>query len=375
MVLLMRRRRTRTQIGLDVGGKGVRAVQLTRVGDRYSVSSAALSERTVDDLSESERADRLGRRIQGCVRQEQFHGRHVAAMLNPPAVEFHALDLPPAVLKDANADATQVVRWEVGRLMNEPLDAVETRHWALPVTPVPAPNAIGVATRHDSITQMIEACGHAGLVCRSVDTGATALSRLGKLLNAWGCDQVWGVLDVGCHHARLVLCVGDVPVLVRHAGSGGHIWTERIADSLQVSVKTAEVHKRDHGIAMTGRGVRHPNADRLESRSHTIAPSRELASILLGVVRGELKDLASEVKRSYEYVLSCYPNRHAADLVLVGGGAVMRNLPEFLSSALGIKVRRASDYLDNESCRLDYASGKQRQLEVLASAIGLAVGT
>jgi Tfp pilus assembly PilM family ATPase len=155
-------------------------------------------------------------------------------------------------------------------------------------------------------------------------------------------------------------------VLVRNAGSGQHVWGERIADALQVSVDAAEVHKRDHGIAMTGRGVRHGS-------EHT--PSRELASILLSALRAELNDLASEIKRSYEYVLGCYPGRRAADLVLVGGGATVKNLPEYLGEALGIPVRRASDYLGKESCRLQHVSGKRFPLEKLACAVGLAIGT
>ena len=60
------------------------------------------------------------------------------------------------------------------------------------------------------------------------------------------------------------------------------------------------------------------------------------------------------------------------DLVLVGGGAAMRNLPEFLSDALGIPVRRASDYLNRSTCRVSYEAQQPERFDDYALAIGLA---
>jgi type IV pilus assembly protein PilM len=293
-----------------------------------------------------------------------FRGRDVVTALDPPFVEFHAIELPPAVLADEREDATKVVHWEVGRLLNQPVENVETRHWPLPTKQTPGPNAIGTAARRDVVTQRVNVCNEARLSCAHLDIGAAALSRFGAIINDWRTEEIWGVLDLGFSEARLVLCVEDVPVLVRRAGSGGRAWTDRIAESLQLGAKAAEIYKRDHGIALTGRGVRHASGE---------PPASELASILLSALHNDLRELASEIKRSYEYVLSCYPGRRAADLILVGGGAAMRGLPEFVGGALGIPVRRAFDYAHTDSCRLQYASGKQSRLEVLALAIGLAI--
>ncbi len=369
---MLNRQRKRTPIGLDIGVRGVRAVQLTRPGDEFVVFCAAAHEGSHAGSDTVDQTQRLTTHIQGCVRQATFRGRSAVAVLNPPAVEFHTLELPAAVLASRDASTAQVVRWEVGRLTSEPIDDIETGHWALPPTKVSAPNAIGLAVRRERVSQTFASCARAGLRCTGIDVGAAALARLGTILHTWNSEEVWGILDIGYEEARLLLCVDDVPVLVRRAGPGGQAWTMRIADSLQMSLNSAEVHKREHGIALTSRGARK------ESQN---PPAGEVASILLGTLRGELKDLASEVKRSYEYVLGCYPSRHAADLILVGGGATMRNLSEFLTSVLGIPVRSACDYLGEEHCRLHYAIDDPSapkagcvRVEVLASAIGLAIG-
>ncbi|MGD2108920.1 MAG: pilus assembly protein PilM [Phycisphaerae bacterium] len=366
-------RRGRTPIGLDIGECGVRAVQLIRSGDRFTVQSMAQLAWNVNPAEPAPPAPHRAARVQSCLGMGTFNGRDAIAALNPPAVEFHALELPKTATADGKTDLSEVVRWELKRLATQSDDDVEARHWPLPATNAAAPNAIGVAARRSVISDRIDLCKQAHLLCAQLDTGATALSRVGGILNTWDAKEVWGVLDLGYHDARLVLCVDDVPVLVRRAGAGGRDWTQRIADALQVGHRAAEVHKCDHGIALSARGVR--KTSDAERSGGSEPPGDQLAAILLGALRADLRDLATEIKRSYEYVLSCYPDRRAADLMLAGGGAAMRHLPDYLNSLLGIPVHCASEYLRRDTCRLEYASGKQTRLEGAAMAIGLAVGT
>jgi Tfp pilus assembly PilM family ATPase len=357
-------RRRRTPIGLDIGAGGLRAVQLVESQGIYALGQGAVAEWSVD-MDDDARTERLPDRIRRCLRQTAFSGRSAVTALQPPAVEFHPLELPPAVVAGDPANMVQVVRWEVGRLTHQASGDSETRHWALPPTRVPAPNVIGVAAPRGVIENRMAACAKAGLLCTSVDVNAAALVRLGCALHTWSGDELWAILDIGHRESRLVMCVGDVPVLVRRAGPGGDAWTERIAESLELSRQAAEVHKREHGIASTARGTR---------AAERAAPGGEVAGILLSALRSELKFLALEVKRSYEYALSCYPGRQVRDLVLVGGGATMRRLPEFMGGALGIPVRRATDFLKLPDCRLRFdPPGDAFSLEVFAPAVGLAM--
>jgi len=395
MVALKALQRKRTRIGLDIGVSGIRAVQLTRSANGYVVMNAACADRPSEPGAQATGQDPalafgvrisplLPRQIEECLGRGSFHGKAVAAALSPPDVEFHTLELPAAVLRAEEVEAAQIVRFEVERLMSNTHTPVETRHWLLPQTSVPAPNAIGTGAAHEIIDRTIELCAEAGLICTDLDTTATALTRFGAVLQSRPKDQVWGILDVGDRQARLVLCLDDTPILVRTAGAGGRTWTQHIADALQVSFKAAEIHKREHGIALTGRQTRtsaDEGANSTAKGTEKWGTRSELASLILGALRADLNDLASEVKRSYEYVLSCYPGRRAADLVLCGGGSLLHYFPEFLGNALGIPVRRASSYLQvsglpsgsPEACRLRFSAGQNGPLEVLAVAMGLAI--
>lgn len=363
MISFGRLRHRATAIGLDIGECGTRAVQLVRAGDAFRVHRAARAERNATSLGADPQSDRSTRRtgqIQSCLSGADFRGRTAMTALSSPDVEFHSLELPKA----GPEDLPQIVQFEVKRLFSRQDDRVETGHWLLPNLRGSAQNAIGVVVPYDKVIETVELCRSAGLVCSRVDTGATALSRFGTLLHTWTSQQIWGLLDFSHRQARLILCLEDLPVLVRTVGAGSQVWTQRIADALGTSTKTAEVQKRDHGISTSGRGVR---------GEAPAPPTSELASVLLGILRSDLNELAAEIKRSYEYVLSCYPSSGAADLILVGGGALMRNLPEYLAGALGIPVCRASAYLERDSCRLHCGAGTRKTLDSMALAIGLAV--
>lgn len=364
MFATMGRRHKPTPIGIDFGESGTRAVQLQRCGDVYRIRCAVRSEQSIGVVDGADRAKRRVQELRSCLGQGEFHGRAAVAAVNAPDAEFHALELPAGT----PAELDQIVRWEVERLMTDSKGEAEIRYWTLPPTSATAPNAVGVAAPRAAVTENLATCREGRLACTAVDTGATALGQFGAILNRWNSDVVWGILDLGYRQTRVVICTDDVPVLVRSTGQGGRAWTERIVEALETSFKTAEVQKRDHGIALSSRGVRKGTND-----AASVAPSSDLAAMLLGILRSNLNDLASEVKRSYEYVLSCYPSRQAADLVLVGGGAAMRNLPEFLTDSLGIPVRRAGHYLEGSSGRLSCGPDLTGQLESLALAVGLAL--
>jgi len=155
-----------------------------------------------------------------------------------------------------------------------------------------------------------------------------------------------------------------VPVLVRDVGRGGDAWTRRIAEELQVSEKSAEVHKCDAGIGAGERGYRE-GSDRL--------PLKELGGVLAGIMKNDLRAIATEIKRSYEYVLSCYGGREAGKLILVGGGAALHNLPEHLTEALGIQVQRGSQLAADTASRLEHGTINSVHLDEYALAIGLAI--
>lgn len=350
-------------IGLDVGATGIRAAQVSPMGRRYRVTHAVVYERAIAGF-DSAGPDALGAQIDRCLKQGDFSGRHVAAALSQPDVDFHALELPETALTGPTQELDRIVRWEIARLVSDDVEDIETRFWRMPTAVPHSPNAIGVSARRGPILSTVEACRHAGMTCAQMTCGAVALSRVGQALLDPQADGVWGVVDLGARETRLILCVESTPVLVRCVGAGQRDWTQRIADALQVSAETAEIHKCEHGVTAVARGSR---------RVAGSAPDGEIATLLSAALRPEMTSVAAEIKKSYDYVLCCYPRRQAAGLMLTGGGALIENLAEFFQSLLGITVQRASTLLEHGDTRLCYDVARRYPLELTAVAVGLSL--
>lgn len=358
MTTTLKALRTRTTpIGADLGSCAVRLVQAKSDRDRFVVERTAQSERTVGTTDADPQSTR--KLLRDCQTKTRFHGCAAVAALSTPELAFHALELPRAALQ---AGDDGLVRIEVERLTTRSQGDFETRHWVVPTTGSSGPNAIAVEAGHDAITAALEVCTESKLDCVCVEAGAAALVRFASLARPSDPKTIRGVLDLGGRQSRLIVFADDTPLLVRTTGTGGRSWTQRIADALQITLKAAEVHKRSHGICRTG-----PARGGDDDRS-------ELSAMLLGALRLDLNELAGEVKRSFEYVLGCHPGCRAGDLMLVGGGARLRNLQDFLAQALGIEIAPASEYVVQPESRIVWPASSRDPIEPFALAVGLAVG-
>ncbi|HNQ23611.1 MAG TPA: pilus assembly protein PilM [Phycisphaerae bacterium] len=363
MQLLTRTRSRTSPIGLDLGTRGVRAVQLVHTAQGWSLTTLARLEWRLPESAKNAAAAPAAEQIRSCLSRGAFGGRAAVTALGSKDLEYQSLELPEALTAEGT-DVGEAIRFEMERLMTLGDGNVQIRHWLLPPTTVPAPNALGVVAKDAAVLDAVGLCASAGLRCQGVDSAGAALCRLGAALRPPPPNEVWGMLDLGAQQTRVVVCVNEVPVVVRPIAAGGEAWTQLIAEALELSVASAEVHKCEHGIALSGRGIR---------AEQSTGVGGELANLLLGALRPELNRLAAGLKQSYEYALSCYPARQAGDLMLTGGGAGLRNLPEFLSAALGIPVRRASAYLGETGCRLNLGATPPSALPGFALAAGLAM--
>lgn len=368
MLEVLRPRQGReSAIGLDLGRACARAVQLRQTADRYELIRAARVELNGPPdrkAAAPNRAEQLRRAL----RQHGFSGRTVVAGVGVPDAELHALDLPAQVKQGTPEQMAQAARVELCRLMSCESANVETAHWTVPSSPRAHATAIGVAVPAEWVGSVWDLCHSAALDCRQVDAHPCACARFGSLVrNGGDQDAIWGMLDLGLRGARLILCLGAVPVVVRTFPAGGGHWTRLIAEWLDISEAAAEVHKRDHGIAVRGQGRRADDA----------ASSEILGDMILNVLRRELDELASQIERSYAYALQCYAHCSATELMLWGGGAELKSVDAFFRDKLGITVRRVTDVVDQgKNARfVDARSTASARIPLteLACAVGLAV--
>jgi len=296
---------------------------------------------------------------------DRFCGRDAIAVMSGPDVEYFALQLPEGVLKSGDEKLHQIVGAEVARLMGSDGNGVVSHFWRSPAGKPLSPNVVGIGATPDKVRALLASIDDARLSCLVVEPAALALSRLGSLLCNPGENELWGLLDLGARQARLVLCLGNAPVLGRPVGSGVDDWVRRVSEMLEVSEKSAVVHLREHGVAAPGgrdAGERHARRD-------------SLAGLITGALRCPLRSMISEMQRSVSYAKQCYPDRDFRRLVAVGRGSVVPNVSSYLRYALGLEVRRASDFLCDDRCRLSCSTACVQPLELIALAVGAVLST
>ncbi|MCG3131628.1 MAG: hypothetical protein FLDDKLPJ_02432 [Phycisphaerae bacterium] len=395
-----------TRVGLDIGAEGTRVAQLERVRADFRLGAFAEGRHATSAPAPSGETKKPGvatpptvteialpEHLRECLERSAARGRRVAIGLASPDVELHPLELPPFSADTANEYA-QIAHVEIQRLAGKEHGELETAYWALPKGVGRSPTAVGVAASRATVDRLLSVCREAHLDCETVDAAACAVVRTVGLAVGARPGTIWGVLDLGARQTRLVLCVDQTPVLARAVGDGGRGWTERIADELRISAEAAEIHKCDVGIEPGRRGVRRsgvtgvcdPDASPRESVPSSAGSEggrRELAEVIFGVLHPPLTRLVTEIERSFSYVLSCYPSSKARDVILVGGGAATRGLPEFLAAQLGIAVQRLGDAAASPASRLkpiprsgassSRVTASVASLERFATAIGLAL--
>ena len=241
MLKLRGKRGSYSPIGMDIGRRGVRLVQLARhphrAGDRlgewwsavdglkafcwdWSCAEGPGAPGGEDGgpaaaaLRSPEACRELGARIKRFLSQNEFHGREVIVGLSSPEIEVHALELPVRGDGESDEHLRQAAHWEIERLTSLPQGELESDFWVLPTSrgtrvpssrqagkpvphekpvahekPVPRPQeqpgqptAIGVATEKRTVSGVWTTCEAAGVACRRLDTGLCALSRFGSWL-------------------------------------------------------------------------------------------------------------------------------------------------------------------------------------------------
>jgi type IV pilus assembly protein PilM len=206
------------------------------------------------------------------------------------------------------------VRFEVEESLPVPLERMILTHEVVGVRDGQTDVLAILAPRTD-IEEHLAVVRRCGLEPRHVEAEGAVLANLSPYLGAGDTARV--VLDIGHSKTHVGLLAGGKPLLLRAIPIAGDRFTEAIAEELALGREDAEEYKHEHGIFKLG----------------TTTPT----SLRLGVL---LDQLARETLRTLQSLVSDAVNPVApAEVVLVGGSAAIRELPDYLSERLGLPCR------------------------------------
>lgn len=198
------------------------------------------------------------------------------------------------------------------------------------------------AAPKDLVKRYIDTFRAAGLNLLSLDTESFALIR-----SMVGNDKsALMIVDIGSVVTNISVVVNSIPILNRSIDVGGLTVTNAIAASLNVSASRAEQFKYDIGMN----------------------PDRSGQGSVPKTIETTLQPIVDELR----YSLNLYKNqgqKSVEKIILTGGSSLLSSLPQYLSTALGLRV-----FVGDPWARVIYPQELKPVLDEIGPRYSVAVG-
>ncbi len=316
-------RTKRSPIGIDVGSRGIKAVQLQTLPGkggsapaRWRIAAATYAPRR--DPGKPLTADEV-RGLCATLDRQHFLGRDAVIAAVPEKLLTSMLELPP---RNGQVPVEQIARIEVARSHKLAPDAFEMGCWDLP-SPARANKATHVMTvayPHSDSDALLDVLEENGLNVCALDVRASALAR--------ACDPllapqpgITAMLDIGWTSATLSLLHEGVIVYGRTLADSslGHLY-DALIGRLRLEPDVAE-----HLLSEAG--------------AEQSSAARDLPEEAAALMSAQVETTAAELRVSFSYVQHQYSETAVTRLLIVGGGAAVPGAVSRYSKALELEVR------------------------------------
>jgi type IV pilus assembly protein PilM len=330
-----------TPIGLDIGSSSIRAVEVRRTKDEYSLSNFGQIPLSPGTVAGGAVQDSVA--VIAAIKQLwaacKFGTRHVSIGVTHPQLVVREMSVSNLPAKEMR----QALPFQVKDAL--PL-AVERS--LLDFFPLEEPGGnptvrgLLIAMPKDAVMTAVDAAEKAGLHVDAVDLASFALLRAASRLDA----QVEAIVDIGAQVTSVVVHADGEPLIVRTVPRGGTEITDSIATRLGIPPTEAEALKCRFGLHGDG------NPATAEAAGDAVRP------------------LVSELRSSFTYLASGERQKQVTRVALCGGSALMPGLPEHLQKQLGITVM----YADSASRLRDTRKGRARGFDSFVSSAAVSIG-
>jgi type IV pilus assembly protein PilM len=349
-------------IGLDIDQKSVKFVKIKNTDSETTLLKYAVREippsddnvkTTSDILKDLFRGERSDTEVYTCAFGTNVSLKHLTVPVMP------------------DEEITEALKWEAKKMMTFPIENSTLDFYKIGKISDKAVDKFDVmfAVAGEELLDFLASVSKESGV-RFTGISVIPLALCAVLDNSKKCekDKVNAVIDIGGEAASINLFKGDVLNFTREITVAGDSLTKAmtgllVADRWQLNLtyEQAEEIKKKFGI---------PNKDTAE-----VTDSGVPLVHIYEMMAPTLRRLQNEILRSFDYYKEEFREEKIDKVFLTGGSAALKNLEEFLSNALGIKVETVDPA---ENLKIDRASGidpealKKESLR-LALAVGLAL--
>jgi type IV pilus assembly protein PilM len=279
-----KKKKKNTVLGLDLGTTSVKAVEMTREGDRLSVTGCFREE--VEDPAAYDDTIRL------VIDEGEFSTKNVVVGFSGRSTLLQTLTLPA----DPPDGMEEAVYAEAEKYVPYDMDEAQFDYHVLPGDPLDQTvRVLLAAVRLSDVEDRLETLFSAGIRPRKIDLELVALANAAETANGRGFflpeNQPVGLIDFGASKTLITVTDGSAHVF-REFPVGGVALTEMVAQRYGCGMDRAEEIKR--------------------------SPGEEVETVKDAVYPG-LEDIASEIRSCLDQFKGQSGGREAKHLLLSGG--------------------------------------------------------
>jgi type IV pilus assembly protein PilM len=306
-------------IGLDIGSKTIKLVELEKVGEALALKSAGVvgyKGMVIDKMVEDKDFAELAGVLKKLFSDTKVSSKDVSVALPEAQVFTRAISFP--LLTDQ--EVASAVKWEAEQYIPIPVAEAIIQHQIIERRETGNPPGVSVllvASPRVLVEKYIKLLTMAGLNAVVVETELMALTRALAPAN-----QTAILIDFGAFSSDLAIVKNGQLTLSRSIPTAGDAFTRAIAQNLGVSLAQAEEYKKTYGFA----------TNKLEGKvGGALDP-------IFGVV-------TSEIKKAISFYQSEQKGESPTSIVLSGGTSGMPDATGYLTKSLGIEVVIGNPFL------------------------------
>ncbi len=210
---------------------------------------------------------------------------------------------------------------------------------------------VGIGYARRVIDASLAVMDEAGIGVHAIESEIFAIARA---LLPFNSQETILIIDIGKTTTKIIIAVAGIPHFATTLDIGGHSLTEAVMKHFGVSEAEARTIKAEKGIVSTS-----PNDQYVAAMLSTISAIRDEIATRLQYWQGRTSAEHPPITRA----------------ILAGGNAVVKGLPEYLATSLGIPVTLGDVFVnlaphEHQAPAIEYAASL-----AYATAIGLALRT
>ncbi len=302
-------------IGLDIGSKHIKTVQLRGIKEGYYLERLGITtlqpELIVDgSILDSSRVIEI---IKELVSNTDIKAKDVTLSVSGhSSVIIKRVSLPQMSEDELN----ESIKFEAEQYIPFDIEDVILDFQILGLAEEDnMMDVLIVAVKRDKINEYVSVVKEAGLNPVIVDVDAFALENMYEINYEVKEEENVALVNIGASMINMNILKGGVSVFTRDSSVGGNLHTEALQKEFTISYADAEKLKQEGSIE----GISQEDA----------------AAVLISAS----EDIITEISRSFDYFRDTTNYENIDEIILSGGGALIKDFDSLMSERVGINVK------------------------------------